>query len=169
MQRNAIRFTTFQNLTIPLNQLPMSSVSSLCSSLNGQWALLLSHPEDFYWSGFESDRWLVLLEAALSAAKVKLLTLASKPFQDCVWFTAVSGAQMVLNAGGSILNRERVGLHRQRSIRGISPISSRFIIVIDAVACPRWEYTYALPEKVPSIFDLVTMTHKLRNRVPVSS
>lgn len=158
MQRMAIRLRALPNQQL---------VTSLHPWLNGQWALLLSHPEDFYWSGLESDRWLVLLENALVAAKLKPLTFASERFDDYGWFASIGGAQIVLHSVTDMPSLKRIDPRVRRFTRTIPRESNRFAMILDALAYPRWECTYSLPKRAIPIFDLIAIAENLRNKAPI--
>src|SRR5688572_24713127 len=52
---------------------------SLRSWLAGHWGLLFSHADDFAQYDIEADRWLVLIQEAFDAARLRPLGLARHP------------------------------------------------------------------------------------------
>jgi len=138
--------------------------SSLKAWLDGNWALLFSHPDDFACREIESDRWLILLQEELTAADVRPLRLAPSGSEySGRWVLSVGGGTFVVDPKPSHDTRLHFLPHRDLcdSIRNTS---SRFVLILDELLHRRFVLTYEPTERVPSPLDLAAMASTLRRR-----
>jgi hypothetical protein len=143
--------------------LPISS--SLRTWLEGSWALLFSHPDDFGCYDFESDRWLVVLSQALAAARIRPLALASRhAHRYAGWVTEVGGAVVVSEAEPPRSPRQVLDFDPSvRELRtAIAQTSTRFAMIIDDSLRLRRTFSYTSHHRVPSPLDLAVMAGELR-------
>ena len=142
-----------------------SHAPSLHAWLNGDWALLFSHPDDFAQYDLEADRWLTLLEHALVAARVRPIALASNVRGGLQgWIAHVNGANVrvqLARAG----QQSHVMDFRPHALReSIARAQTRFVMIIDESLRLRRTFAYALGNQLPPLFDLITMALKVRGR-----
>jgi hypothetical protein len=124
------------DVSAPDSPLPAAAVRRW---LHGRWALLFSHADDFAAYGFESDRWLVHVQEAFTAADVSPLALADR--QEASWVTEVGGRTTTLAF-------ER---------------SARFVLTLDAGLRPRRTFVYERGDRLPSPMDLAALAREVRD------
>jgi hypothetical protein len=107
--------------------------------LQGRWAVLFSHADDFAAYGFESDRWLVHVQEAFADAGVRPLALADR--HEASWVTEVGGCTATLP-----LDR-----------------SARFVMTLDAALRPRRTFVYMRGHRLPSPMDLAALAREARD------
>lgn len=138
------------------------AASSLHAWLQGNWALLFSHPDDFACNDFEADRWLVVLQQTFAAAGVQPLALASHmsaPFNS--WVTDAGGAAAVLFDNGRP-SQDVVDLNACALHDAISRAVSRFVMIIDDSLRIRRTFVYTAQNPLPSPLDFAATAYKLR-------
>lgn len=135
--------------------------SSLCTWLNGNWALLFSHPGDFSCRDLESDRWLVVLQQTFAVAAVRPLGLVSgMSSHGANWVTEVGGSSATVLLEES--PRRPFELHAWVLRDAVSQASSRFAMIIDESLRLRRTFAYTLRDQLPSPIDLAEVAGKLR-------
>jgi hypothetical protein len=138
---------------------------SLRSWLAGDWGLLFSHADDFAEHHIEADRWLVLIQEAFTAARLRPLGLARHPDPALQgWIAEVNGG-----AHSVALTERRYWPHiadfRTHALRELVRRSpSRFVMILDAELQLRRTVFYSTGSQAPSIFDLIAMAEKARRR-----
>ena len=132
----AVADKTVPHATVPEVPLP---AAALRRWLQGRWALLFSHADDFATYGFESDRWLVHVQEAFAAADVRPLALADR--QEASWVTEVGGCTTTL-----ALDR-----------------STRFVMTLDTALRPRRTFVYTRGDRLPSPMDLAALAREARD------
>ena len=137
--------------------------TSLTEWLNGRWALLFSHSQDFATSGFEADRWLCIVQSALEAAHVRCVSVPTRDRSPHDWIERVEGdALLVLDPPRRRRSEEmnaRVGALRS----SIARFRGRFVMVIDAELQLRGTLGYESGAHLPSVLDLIAATERLRD------
>ena len=139
--------------------------SSLRRWLEGHWALLFSHPDDFGCYDFESDRWLLVLRQALAAARIRPLALVSRhSYGYAGWVTEVDGAVVVSEAEPPRSPRQVLDFdpHVRELRTAIAQTSTRFAMIIDESLRLRRTFSYTSQHRVPSPLDLAVMACELR-------
>lgn len=140
------------------------TVATLRDWMQGRWALLFSHADDFASDGFEMDRWLVHVGQAFATAGLSAIVIAKDGGARSSWVTRVGGAAMIIRwsdahrAGGSMCTRER------SLVSTVLGQTTRFVLVVDESLDPRLTYAYSPGDRLPSPIDLVWMAHRSRNR-----
>lgn len=144
----------------PITALP---VSSLRTWLQGKWALLLSHADDFACYDLESDRWLVVLRQTLAAAGVRPLGLSSrKALPRSSWVADVGGSYTTPFLEGPRRRADPCDLNACALRDAVSRSSSRFVMIIDESLRLRRTFVYKPQDHLPSLLDLAAMAGKLR-------
>jgi hypothetical protein len=108
--------------------------------LQGRWALLFSHADDFAAYGFESDRWLVHVQEAFAAADVRPLALADR--QEAGWVTEVGGCTTTL---------------------ALDEPAERFVMTLDTGLRVRRTFVYTQRDRLPSPMDLAALAREVRD------
>jgi len=138
--------------------------SSLRPWLRGHWALLFSHADDFACYDLEADRWAVVLEQSLSAARVRPLALGSRPaagFDN--WVTQVGGASVEMTPQESPRGPRLFDLHARALCDAVARASSRFVMIIDESLRVHRTFAYVAGDRLPSPLDLAAMADRLRS------
>jgi len=123
--------------------------------LDGRWALLFSHPDDFAAYGFESDRWLVHVEEAFAATRIRPLALAGQ--HETGWVTAVGGCTTSL-ALDEIQRYPVARDSREEALRSAAfEPATRFVMTLDAALRLRRTFVYTQQDRLPSPMDLAVI------------
>lgn len=125
------------------------STASLRRLLNGSWAVLFSHPDDFACYGFEFDRWVEEVREAFSAASVRPLALQSAIRGGYSWISDV---------GGALVGRPAAWL--------LGGASSRFVVMLDDLFWPRRTFRYEPGGQLPSPIEFAAAAGALRRINP---
>jgi alkyl hydroperoxide reductase subunit AhpC len=149
--------------TQPSSTLP--AAPRLRSWLDGDWAILFSHPDDFVGCDLEADRWLTIVQRKFADHGVRPLALATPSRQlDCGWVAQISG-----NPGAVMLCDpvERVDLQARRLHEEVVGTQRRFVMIIDRTLYRRRTYSYVNPAygdpaRLPSPLDFVGWVKSLR-------
>lgn len=154
--------------TLVLNGDPAGALASLRGAavsmrswLDGHWALLFSHPDDFLRSELDLDGWVESARRAFDEAEVRPLAVArlGQPPDDG-WITRVSGDPRIVvlheSAGDA---GERRALRLQEEIAGTG---GRFVMIVASDLCPHRTFVYADIEDLPSPIDLIPRIETLR-------
>jgi hypothetical protein len=130
--------------------------------LQGRWALLFSHPDDFAAYGFESDRWLVHVEEAFIASAVRPLAWAGR--HEAGWVTQVGGCTTSL-ALDEVQRYPVVRDSREEALRSAAFVpGARFVLTLDAALRLRRTFVYTKTDRVPSPMDLAQIAKRLRDK-----
>ncbi len=141
------------------------TVAALRDFMNGRWALLFSHADDFASYGFEADRWLVHVERSFSTAGVVPLALTAGAREPDSWVDRIGGAPVIIRfsdahrTGGSMCTRER------SLVSTVLGQTTRFVLILDESLRPRITYAYSPGDRLPSPIDLVSIAHRARERL----
>ncbi len=129
--------------------------------LNGRWALLFSHADDFAAYGFESDRWLVHVQEAFAAADIRPLALADR--QEAGWVTEVGGCTTTL-ALDEIQRYPVVRDSREEALRSAAfDPTARFVMTLDSGLRLRRTFVYSQRDRLPSPLDLAVLAREARD------
>lgn len=137
-------------------------VAGLRQWLDGSWAVLFSHPEDFACYGFEFDRWLQEVRSAFAGERVRPLALSSAVQDGCSWVCEVGGVLVGRPAGWLLDGLARVICGDPRTCQAKDSREARRIVVLDELLWPRRILRYEAGGRVPSPIDLAAATGSLR-------
>jgi len=147
---------------------PTAATISLREWLDGRWAILFSHPEDFLQEQLEMDRWLSVLGRSVRTHDVRLLALAG-PGRDTVngWLgrlaelASESAAVLLLDApqAGTLVDLTACALRTSIDYSG-----PRFAMIIDSSMRCRRVLSYRGRAQSLSPFDLIGWAVSLRGR-----
>jgi alkyl hydroperoxide reductase subunit AhpC len=130
--------------------------------LDGRWAILFSHPDDFVQCELELDRWVGILGDAFARARVRPLALSRRTCPiDRGWVSQLSGEACVVS-----LREPAHGpfdLHARRLQAAIEGLGQRFAMIIDSTLRRQRTFTYETAERLPSPLDLLRLACRLRN------
>lgn len=150
---------------------PRGATVSMRSWLDGRWALLLSHPDDFIRSESDIDRWIEDARHAFQAAGVRPLAVARLGQEiDTGWVTRVCGDPriVVLHEPGdgcsAYVDRGALRLHEE-----IAGTGGRFVMIVDPALRPHRTFVYSDLDDLPSPLDLIPRVATARlalNRPP---
>jgi hypothetical protein len=132
--------------------------------LRGHWALLFSHADDFACRDLESDRWTVVLEQSLSAARVRPLAFAARAAVAGYggWVTQVGGAAVALAPEESYRGPRLFDLAARELRDAVTRAASRFVMVVDESLRLRRTFEYAPGDRLPSPLDFAALAQRLR-------
>lgn len=136
---------------------------SLRDWLDGRWAVLFSHPDDFVQCDLEYDRWLALVGEAFAQERIRPIALPRPSYGiDRGWIAQLTGAGPV-SLHDRLHDRDPIDFHARRLQGAISGMRTRFAMIIDGMLRPRRTYTYGVVESPPSPFDFVRLACRLRD------
>ena len=140
-----------------------SSVS-LRKWLDGHWAILFSHPEDFIYCELELDRWLDIVGNAFRRAHILPLALSrsTSPI-DKGWVSQLSGDDRSVSLHEGMTGRALLDFHSYRLGACLERIDQRFAMIIDPSPCQRRTLLYGGAEEPASPLDLVRLACRLRS------
>lgn len=128
----------------------VSSADPLRRWLEGRWALLFSHPEDFADAGFEADRWRVYVREAFASLRLRPIGMG---YGD--------GTGWISQAGGRFVPRcvavDLLPLNQQET-------SERFVTILDSTLRARRTLLYKPGDEIPCAIELVHTAAHLRAR-----
>jgi alkyl hydroperoxide reductase subunit AhpC len=140
---------------------------SLRQWLDGRWALLFSHPDDFAQCDFELDRWLQIVGAAFARARIRPLALArASRLVDRGWVSQLTGGACLVSLHEPADDAHLVDLHAHRLESAIAQTPQRFAMLIDAALRRRFTCTYAPAERPPSPLTLVRVAARVQAEPP---
>lgn len=123
--------------------------------LRGRWALVFSHPDDFANYGFEADRWIDQVKAALAADSIAAVAVSTRsPGDHAGWIPAVGGCFISQRTFDSI----------------VSDCSSgrRFVVVLDDSLQLQRTFLYSGTDRLPSPIGLAAWARARLDRDPHS-
>jgi alkyl hydroperoxide reductase subunit AhpC len=148
--------------------------SSDCSApllhdwLNGDWALVFSHPTDFQDNGLEQDRWLAILREEFRARSVRPLACRRAAGDaDDSWVGELIRDHRLLRLRAADSTRMDVIDLATRNLRDeIASLTSRFVLIIHPSLQPRGVLKYSAGRSSISPLDLLGSIDALRRRSP---
>ena len=140
-----------------------SSVS-LREWLDGRWAILFSHPDDFIRCGLELDRWLDIVGNAFRQARILPLALSRRTCPiDQGWVSQLSGDDCCVSLHQRMNGQSLLDFHSCRLRACIERLDQRFAMIIDPAPCQQRTLLYGAAEEPPSPLDLLRLACRLRS------
>ncbi|HEY0682088.1 MAG TPA: hypothetical protein VGD45_07150 [Steroidobacter sp.] len=130
----------------------MTSSDPLRRWLEGRWALLFSHPEDFGGAGFEADRWLVYVRDAFVSQRLRPIGIGIGYGDGADWISQAGGRFIPRHVANDLLPSEA-----QRT-------SDHFVTILDDTLRARRTLLYKPGNDVPCAIDLAHTAAHLRAR-----
>ncbi|HEY2417562.1 MAG TPA: hypothetical protein VGH84_06555 [Steroidobacteraceae bacterium] len=128
--------------------------------LQGDWAMLFSHPIDFQYQGLETDRWLSILREEFCAREVRPLACARGAREpDAGWTSQLLEDHSRLRLGSSDLATRRLR-------EDLTALSTRFVVIADESLQRRALLKYSAGRNSVSPLDLLASIDMLRRRSP---
>lgn len=141
------------------------SVATLRDWLQGRWALLFSHPDDFASYGFEMDRWIVHVSETFAVARVSALALTGRKARiDNTWVNAIGGSEIAIRSSDAHRTNGTMQARERTLISTVISQTARFVLIVDESLRPRRTYAYSPLDRLASPIDLAWMAHRLRER-----
>lgn len=132
--------------------------------LDGRWAILLSHADDFVKCELEIDRWLGIVGDAFARARIRPLALSRQSCPiDQGWVSQLSGGPCVVSLHERSDGRSRLDLRARQLRDEIAGTRQRFAMIIDSTLRGRTLRVYGAAEPPPSPLDLVRLACRLRD------
>jgi alkyl hydroperoxide reductase subunit AhpC len=128
--------------------------------LQGDWAILFSHPIDFQYQGLETDRWLSILREEFSVREVRPLACKRSLTElDAGWASDLVEDHSLLRLGSTDV--------AARQLReDLSGLSARFVVIVDEALQRRGVLKYSAGRNSVSPLDLLASIDMLRRRSP---
>jgi len=128
--------------------------------LQGDWAMLFSHPIDFQYQGLETDRWLSILREEFCAREVRPLACKrSLSDLDASWASDLVEDHTLLRLGGTDVVARRLR-------EDLSGLATRFVVIVDESLQRRGLLKYSAGRNSVSPLDLLASIDMLRRRSP---
>jgi alkyl hydroperoxide reductase subunit AhpC len=126
--------------------------------LQGDWAILFSHPTDFEYQGLENDRWLAILREEFGARAVRPLACNRAVAElDSGWADDLTGDCSVVRL--DVLDPASRAL--REDIQSMPP---RFVLIVDQELQRRGVLKYSAGRSNISPLDLLATIDVLRRR-----
>jgi alkyl hydroperoxide reductase subunit AhpC len=126
--------------------------------LQGDWAIVFSHPSDFRYDGLESDRWLAILRSEFVSRGVRPLACRRGAAEvDAGWTSELDGDGAPVRLDASDLRSRAL---RQRLL-GMPP---RFVMIVDETLGERAVLKYSAGRTSASPLDLLASVDAMRRR-----
>jgi alkyl hydroperoxide reductase subunit AhpC len=138
--------------------------------LDGDWALLFSHPADFEDDGLERDRWLEILRDEFRARSVRPLACRRAAGDaDGSWVAELIGDHRLLRLESAAATGDSVIDLTARSLReDILGLAPRFVLIIDGSLQRRGVLKYSAGRTTVSPLDLLASIDAFRRREIIS-
>lgn len=134
--------------------------------LNGSWAVLFSHPDDFACYGFEFDRWLEEVRDAFACAQVRPLAVQPTIQTGGSWICDVGGALVGRPVGWLLGGIARLLSTGTPASQGAREGSGHFVVMLDDMLWPRRTFRYDPGCRLPSPIEFAAATGALRRTGP---
>lgn len=134
--------------------------------LDGDWALLFSHPADFEDEGLERDRWLEILRDEFRARGVRPIACRRAAGDaDGSWTAELIGDHRLLRLEAAAATGDSVIDLAARSLReDILGLTPRFVLIIDGSLQRRGVLKYSAGRTTVSPLDLLASIDAFRRR-----
>jgi alkyl hydroperoxide reductase subunit AhpC len=137
---------------------------SLREWLDGRWAILFSHPDDFIHCELELDRWLDIVGNAFRHARIRPLALSRSTCPiDQGWVSQLSGDDCSVSLHERMNGRTLLDFHSYRLRACLEGIDQRFAMIIDPAPRQRRTLIYGAAEKPASPLDLLRLACRIRS------
>ncbi len=128
--------------------------------LQGDWAILFSHPIDFQYQGLETDRWLSILREEFCAREVRPLACTRTLTElDAGWASELVEDRSLVRLGGADAAARKLR-------EDITTLPPRFVVIIDETLQRRGVLKYSAGRSNISPLDLLASIDLLRRRTP---
>jgi alkyl hydroperoxide reductase subunit AhpC len=128
--------------------------------LQGDWAMLFSHPIDFQYQGLENDRWLSILREEFCAREVRPLACTrSLGALDAGWTSDLVEDHTLLRLGATDVVARRLR-------EDLAGLATRFVVIVDESLQRRGVLKYSAGRNSVSPLDLLASIDMLRRRSP---
>jgi hypothetical protein len=129
--------------------------------LQGDWAILFSHPLDFQYQGLENDRWLAILREEFGARGVRPLACRRAVAEvEAGWTSDLTGDRSLLRLGPA----GRLDLASRTLREDIVGMPARFVLIADEHLSRRAVLKYSAGRSSISPLDLLASVDALRRR-----
>src|ERR1700689_1692549 len=134
--------------------------------LDGDWALLFSHPADFEDEGLERDRWLEILRDEFRARGVRPVACRRAAVDaDGSWAAELIGDHRLLRLESAAATGDSVIDLAARSLReDILGLTPRFVLIIDGSLQRRGVLKYSAGRTPVAPLDLLASIDAFRRR-----
>ena len=134
---------------------------SLRSWLRDGWAILFSHPLDFVCCELEMDRWLVLLQKAFAAQRVRPLALGGANAREDSWVTRITSDHRTVCLQP---DRDSSDLQARALREHVTSHDRRFVSIIDTDMRRHKTFSYADCTSLPSPLDFLAWIRSFQAR-----
>jgi alkyl hydroperoxide reductase subunit AhpC len=139
---------------------------SLRAWLEGDWAIIFSHPDDFVRYDLEMDRWLVVTQRAFAARGIRPIALDSPSLDPATsWVTQISGdSRAVLLEDPTQQQFGPVDLQTPVLREALEQVGQRFVMIIDGELRQRKTFSYDTLSGLPSPLEFLGWAEALRTK-----
>jgi hypothetical protein len=139
---------------------------SLRAWLEGDWAIIFSHPDDFVRYDLEMDRWLVVTQRAFAARRIRPIALDSPALDpETSWVTQVIGdSRAVLLEDPTQQHFGPVDLQTPALRAALERSGRRFVMIIDGELRQRKTFSYDTLSGLPSPLEFLGWAEALRTK-----
>jgi hypothetical protein len=137
---------------------------SLRAWLEGDWAIIFSHPDDFVRYDLEMDRWLVVTQRAFAARRIRPIALDSPSLDPATsWVTQVIGdSRAVLLEDPTQQHFGPVDLATPALRAALEISGRRFVMIIDGELRQQKTFSYDALSGLPSPLEFLGWAEALR-------
>ena len=139
---------------------------SLRAWLEGDWAIIFSHPDDFVRYDLEMDRWLVVTQRAFAARGIRPIALDSPALDPATsWVTQVIGdSRAVLLEDPTQQHFGPVDLAAPVLREALEQVGRRFVMIIDGELRQQKVFSYDTLSGLPSPLEFLGWAQALRTK-----
>jgi alkyl hydroperoxide reductase subunit AhpC len=139
---------------------------SLRAWLEGDWAIIFSHPDDFVRYDLEMDRWLVVTQRAFAARGIRPIALDSPALDpETSWVTQVIGDnRTVLLEDPTQQHFGPVDLQTPVLREALEQVGQRFVMIIDGELRQQKVFSYDTLSGLPSPLEFLGWAQALRTK-----